>query len=244
MHSDRTPPVLITVTSDARGTSVYLDGKLAETSSRFVLSRLDLSGQLFLGASPMYDDRWSGQLRGFALYGRSLSASEISNHLDAWSRGLVPASANEQGALALYTFGEHTGSVIHDQLGLSPDLHIPRSYQIFHKPLLTMPWRDFRRDGGEIRDISINIAGFIPFGFFICAWFSVGSFRRHAALATIISGASISLCIEVLQLYLPTRTSSMTDVITNTLGACIGALLFRSNIVEAVLRRSAPRRAA
>jgi hypothetical protein len=41
-------------------------------------------------------------------------------------------------------------------------------------------------------------------------------------------GAGISLSIELLQVYLPTRDSSLTDVLNNILGMYIGARLSRS----------------
>ena len=45
--------------------------------------------------------------------------------------------------------------------------------------------------------------------------------------AALLLGAGISLFIELLQVYLPTRDSSLTDVITNVLGTYIGARLFQ-----------------
>ena len=228
-------PLLITVTSSDRGTSVYMNGVLAQTSSRFALSRRDLAGQLVLGTSPVNDNGWAGQLRGLAIYEQELTPTEISRHVDAWSKGVTPETAAGEGATALYTFSERTGRVIHDRLSMSPDLYIPESYRIAHKPLLIMPWVDFRWNRNEAQDVAVNLVGFIPLGFFFCAFISANLSRRRAALAAIVFGTALSLAIEVLQVYLPTRTSSMTDVITNVLGTCIGVLLYCSNIARPLL---------
>jgi glycopeptide antibiotics resistance protein len=62
--------------------------------------------------------------------------------------------------------------------------------------------------------------------------------RWRAILFTILSGAGLSFAIEVLQFYIPQRGSGITDIITNTLGAALGALLARPRIVLAIFGKT------
>jgi len=78
---------------------------------------------------------------------------------------------------------------------------------------------------GYWKNLLKNIVGFIPLGFCFYPYVSVVRLYKHPALITVILGFAVSLTIEVLQAYLPTRDSGTTDLITNTLGTWIGALL-------------------
>ena len=87
---------------------------------------------------------------------------------------------------------------------------------------------------GELK----NIVGFIPFGFCFCACLSAHKLRR-AALATVVLGTLVSLAIEILQAYLPTRDSGTTDIFTNTLGTCIGVIAW--TVIRPFLASRLPR---
>ena len=74
----------------------------------------------------------------------------------------------------------------------------------------------------NIRDIIWNVIGntvmFIPSGIVLpIVYRQLNSFWKVVA-----AGAFISLCIEILQLPFPSRTSDIDDLILNTLGVVVG----------------------
>ena len=91
-----------------------------------------------------------------------------------------------------------------------------------------IPFRSFRGGLLSRADAVGNILLFIPLGFFLHAW---RSNRRHSPatdlFGTVIAGAAFSLAIEVLQLLLKDRFSSINDVMNNSAGTFAGAWLMR-----------------
>lgn len=231
--------VFITITSGDKGTAVYIDGVLADSSQQLRLTRKDLSGRLVIGTSTLDYETWAGQIRGLAVSDRTLNASEVLRHYQMWTGGEARNMTASTGVRALYLFDEHEGRIAHDHLFSGTDLVIPKAFKIMHKQFLEMPWVSFRLDRSYWKDVIINIAGFVPLGFFFYAYFSLSApgFESRIALRTIFLGGAISILIEVLQFYLPTRDSSLTDIITNTLGTALGVMLHRWGVVQTIFAR-------
>jgi hypothetical protein len=219
--------LLIAITSGAQGTSIYVDGTLDRTIAEFRLSAQDFTGQLVLGTSPAVNDSWSGQLRGLAIYQQELTAAQVSRHFETWTTKGRPEIGQNERVLALYRFDEQQGRVVHNRGRSGIDLYIPERYLIVNEKFLEPPWKEFYPRWAYWKNVAINIGGFIPLGFFFCAYLSSLGRVSRPQLVTIMIGAAASVTIEVLQAFLPTRDSGMTDIVTNTLGTCLGVLLYR-----------------
>ena len=226
-------PLFITLTSSAQGTVVYLNGGLVRTFPQFGLSSEDLEGQLFAGNHPLVEDGWQGQIKGLAIYNRVLTEAQVLQHYKAWTKNQNAEIKNES-PIALYLFNEGSGGFVHNRMNSETDLRIPELFFVLHPPFLKTPWDEFQPSWNYWKNVLINIAGFVPFGFFFCAYFVSVCRLNRAGLATIVLGGVTSLTIEVLQAFLPTRDSGMTDLITNTLGTGIGTALYSSKSVHAI----------
>lgn len=64
-----------------------------------------------------------------------------------------------------------------------------------------------------------NVALFVPLGFFVYL-----ALRHSVVMATLV-GAAASLTVEILQLPIWSRSTDVDDVLTNSLGAFLGAAL-------------------
>jgi VanZ family protein len=213
--------VFVTITSSERGTDVYLNGSLSKVTPTFRITNKMLAGKLVVGTSATTDDDWRGQLRGLAIYKRALDPEQVRNHYTSWTGIGRPDIRDSDALLALYLFGERTGRNLHNEVPGGNDLYIPEHYIIPAKDVLAPPALD------NWADIISNIVGFLPLGFALCGYLIASRRTRLAVVVTTMICGVFSLALESLQVFLPTRDSSMMDVITNLLGGAIGALLYR-----------------
>ena len=76
-------------------------------------------------------------------------------------------------------------------------------------------------DEGWVSDLLLNVVLFLPLGFLLRRTSSaIGGVRR-----VLLTGVLLSAAIEIAQLFLEPRFSSVSDVLANSLGAGAGALL-------------------
>jgi VanZ family protein len=217
----------VTISSGAGGTTVYLDGEMAGSFPEFKISRSELLGRIVLGTSPIMYQPWHGELHGLAIYAKELTAVDALRHYKEW---IVPSGHPDlDGAIARYSFARGAGSEVRSQVPTGPSLEIPASFSVPYKSLLVSPAQEFKANRLYANDVAINIAGFVPLGLIVCAYLSWTRGHWRAILGTIIACGFLSFVIEVLQYYIPQRNSGTTDIITNALGAALGAVLARSS---------------
>ncbi len=219
-------PVFLTITSGTGGTKVYKNGILVASEQSTFPSKY-LSGRLVIGNSPHSNDSWSGELYGFAMYRNELVPLEVVRRYEAWrgenrESSIVPS----ESSLALYTFDNQQGATVTNRVRGALGLYIPRYYTVLRQRMLEPVWKEINASPGYRRDVIVNIAGFIPYGFFLYSYFARMRHVQHSVVLAVTIGFAVSLTIEMLQAYLPTRDSSGSDVAANTLGTAIGILLY------------------
>jgi VanZ family protein len=219
-------PFFLTITSSASGTAFYVNAQKMQSFPNFQIHAGDLSGQLVLGTAPDSFSPWRGDIYFLSLHASALSLEEIRRHYDSLSSS-PPASYDFGSVLAQYAFTESSGSIVRGSQPTAPDLQIPNNFLLSYKPVLQPPLAHYETSWHYWRDALFNIIGFVPFGFLLCAWLGNTLLARRAVLYSFLAGALFSFLIELIQGYIPQRDSGFNDVITNSLGALLGALLLR-----------------
>lgn len=219
----------VTITSDQARTDVYLNGQLARTYSKESLIGVEqFHGHLMLGNASDCGNQWAGKLYGFGLYRGALSPEQVYKNYEAWTCKEVRPLELVGRPIALYTFDERQGSQVFNYVGGKNHLLIPETYSPLKRNLLVPFWKGTIVDRGLFFDVIINVLGFVPFAFWLTHCLSVvGRIpQRFWTVTVVLSGAIMSLAIEISQAYLPTRHSSLLDLICNTCGACLGVSLY------------------
>ena len=231
--------LLVTVSSGAKGTVVYVNGELKGFREEFHLSATEFTGRLIFGDSPGGHESWGGDLRGLAVYPYQLTKERAKADYDAWHSGREFPADLLARATALYEFKEGTGNATRSSVASAPDLVIPARLETMRPVLLKPFWKEYDNRWEYWADVLVNILAFVPFGFLFYGYLRVGRKVKRAFWKALAAGFLVSLTIELGQYYLPMRNSGTTDLITNTTGAGLGALLFGMERVRQIVELGA-----
>lgn len=183
-----------------------------------------------LGNSVYGNTPWKGEVYGLAFYADRLETKIVENRFSAWSntrRFPVPDMGNP---FLFFPLNEKTGTEAIDHLTETQKLSLPSVFPILEKRFLSFPSRDFKANSNFFMDVVLNLLGFIPLGMILCALFNEtgGVIRKNAVLLSSGFCFLISLSIETAQVWMPSRSSQMMDLVLNTLGAFLGAMFCQS----------------
>lgn len=223
----------LVVTYDLFEEAVYLNGaeRLRIENVKGGFSDWDSSYNLVLGNESTGNRQWRGKLFLMAIYNRALSAIEVLHNYQAGISFSSPIIARERrvkdGLSVFYLFNEGSGNIVKDHSRLMPslDLKIPETIEVSNKVFLRPPYQNFVFDFRHLKDMIINIGFFVPFGFFLYIhlrrWYQSSIIAICSAVAI---GLLFSVSIESLQYLLVSRSSSLTDVVHNTIGVAVGVI--------------------
>jgi hypothetical protein len=228
---------LVTVTAGPKETTLYVNGQPQSTSQSFGLSRRNLTGEFVIGTSPVESAPWCGILRGIAIYKNELTAQEVASHYKTWLSNRDEGMMDKPSILALYLFRERSGTLVRNEIQPGVDLRIPKHYTIRSRSVLLPPWKEFRTEWAYVRDLILNVLGFIPLGLILYLYFLVVRESKRPWIMSYVTGAVLSLIIEILQSFVPLRGSGWTDVITNSAGTALGASLCYCGVAQDILEK-------
>jgi len=227
----------VTITSGPlEGTAIYVDGiATGDTRQRSIIrNERGFEGRLLLGCLGNGSAGWRGTLSGLAIINERLTAEQVTWQHEQVQRAGFSALQEVRNLYALYDFSKLTQESGESLYSLSnavstsalgrlqfPQVFSPLRPEVFGIPQL----RDMKADW-FLDDMLRNIAGFTPFGF-LASLLLIRSRNQPSYVITAqvaLLGALLSLGIESIQIALPMRRSSLSDLSLNVIGSIIGAL--------------------
>ena len=224
---------LITVVSASNGSRIYIDGRPIARTTQLSLKipNQRAPATLVVGNSVYARHSWNGDLFGLAVYTRAIAPATIAKHFAQWKKTRDFSMAVSAEPDLLYLFDDVPGQKALNRMGDTRSLVIPAKVRILRKEILQLPWDGMRWDGAFWKDVTLNLLGFIPLGFFLSALRSDfgGAAARRNLLLCVGLCLALSLVIELAQAFIPSRSSQLLDLLLNTLGGAIGVTLQRAH---------------
>jgi hypothetical protein len=222
-------PALLSLVSGNKGTRLYLNGELKRENSALQLRWPDAGAgaHLVLGNSVYGHNYWRGAVTGMAVYAHALSREQVYRNYRAWRQRGDFSFAQPHATELLFLLDEGGGEIARDRSGNDRHLMVPAGMKILKKEILMPQWQMGRLQWYYEKDAFVNFFGFWPLGFLLAAALERSRrFRKYYIAGAVICGFLFSLSIELGQVWIPSRTSSLLDLILNTLGALFGILLY------------------
>ncbi|MBT8489825.1 MAG: VanZ family protein [Deltaproteobacteria bacterium] len=226
---------LFAIVYDLNKFVLYHNGEKIATrrTGPLTFSRWNRSYPLVIGSDAKGHSTWKGAIQSIAIFDRALPECEVQN---------TPVTIGKSSPLVCYTFTNNNGTTVRDcGAGTPATLIIPQRFVPYVRAVLELPVNEWNKYSHNLLDITINLLGFIPLGIFLSMYLTHKNVTfKKSLLVSIVVGFAISFAIEISQAFLSSRSSSMVDLLNNTLGSATGACLyyFRSTLLPKQGNRS------
>lgn len=215
------------VSSETRGTVVYVNGVIRARFHRIPLTRDDLPPESFIiiGNSASGKNQWSGTIRSLHVYASEIKHDEINSYFERLSLH-PPEDINNITADGGYILSL-TPAVFSRYSGNDDHLIIPAVFRPNKRIFLGLPSGVSNYVSHNRLDIFVNLIGFIPLGFLTALFMKLSSTLKTWTVfrLAVVFGVMVSLGIELLQVLIVTRSSSSADLVLNISGTIIGVYI-------------------
>lgn len=212
---------LFAIVYDLNKFVLYHNGEKIATrrTGPLTFSRWNRSYPLVIGSDAKGHSSWKGTIHSVAIFDRALPEREVQN---------TPVQTRESSPLVCYSFANNNGTTVKDcGTGTPATLIIPQRFVPYVRAVLELPVKEWSKFPHNLLDIIVNLIGFIPLGFFLTLYMTHKNVTfKRSLLVSIFLGFAISFAIEISQAFLSSRSSSMVDLLNNTLGSATGACLY------------------
>lgn len=204
------------IITTAANTSVVINGHLMARSNQYIVPLRKGRFTVSLGNTLNRKHGWPGTISTFTMDYKICSTGDSSKNKSNCSQSLtvgLQKKAQNESKLSKHTSPQSSNLILH-----SP-------YTVLSTEWLSQGSRLHRIFPAHSKDVLINLLGFMPVAlglFIICA---VKYSPIFSVITTILATVFLSLFIETVQVFLPSRTSSIIDLTTNSLAGVFIALL-------------------
>lgn len=204
------------IESDNEGTRVFVNGEMRGQNRNLIMDYPRNPGQtlLIMGNRIDAETPWSGTVYNLTISG-SVTLPEENPHEPELEYSFVETADKFGGK------DEYAGELI-----------FPSKIRSLKKSVLEIPEYGMLGSGTMSSDIFFNYFGFIPLGFLIYANHPPKKRRKGISplAASLLFPFLFSFAIEISQIWIPFRDSSLLDLILNSAGGLTGGLILRKII--------------
>ena len=205
----------ITIISDSKDLFFYVNGTLLKKITNFSLTNPDEFniGKLIMGVSANGQNPWSGEIYGISIFNNNVDSIFVKKRFELWKnhKSVSLFDKNNNTIYPLLKFGK-----------LDYISNKVENYFIIPPYFVTIQKEFFKFKTQDLKDIILNLFGFIPLGFLMFLLSINMQMNNLKRIFIYLLGIILSFFIEYIQGYMYPRDSSLIDLLLNSAGNIIG----------------------